>query len=327
MYAHPTRLLAAAIAACALAFPASSQTGVLDQANPPGGAGCSTPGFATSVGIVWQSQVRAGMSGQLEGVDVFMYGFTNTTINVVIRKGDAWSANPVLFAGTATFIGTSKVFVDASAAGIPLAAGETFVIEMFGDGSLAGILGSNCSPASYPEPLWIQSGTVAPAPFSNPDYRIAFNTYMLPGAVGTEFCFGTGCPCGNADPTAGCANSLGTGAHLEVTAGSASVTADDLVLATSGLPANVNGIVFMGGTQQSTPFNDGIRCAGSPTVRFGIQSSGTAGTMGVSGPAGLKPGKITPGSTWIFQTWYRNPTGPCGKGTNMSNAVLLDFMP
>ena len=39
--------------------------------------------------------------------------------------------------------------------------------------------------------------------------------FLGPDAVGIPFCFGVGCPCGNDDPNAGCANSTGSGALLE----------------------------------------------------------------------------------------------------------------
>lgn len=324
------RCLFALLTALSLAAPLRAQSGVLDQASlPPGpqSPGCGSVGYATAVGIIWQIQVRPGVSGVLEGVDVFMYGFQNTTINVVIRKGAAWNTGPTLFAGTATYTGTQRVYVDTAAANIHLDVDELFVIELFGDGSQAGISGTGCSSPNYPELLWVKSGSSAPGPFSNPTHRMGFSSWMLPDSSGTEFCFGVGCPCGNDDPLAGCANSTGSGAHLEVAAGSASIAADDLDLAASGVPTNVNGIVFMGSTQQSTPFGDGIRCAGAPTVRFGIGDSGAGGMLGVTGPVGLKPASITPGSTWIFQTWYRNPIGPCGNGTNLSNAVLMNFVP
>jgi hypothetical protein len=37
------------------------------------------------------------------------------------------------------------------------------------------------------------------------------------------------------------------------------------------------------------------------------------------------PGQIGPGETWHFQTWFRDPSGPCSNGSNTSNAVRMMF--
>ena len=36
---------------------------------------------------------------------------------------------------------------------------------------------------------------------------------------------------------------------------------------------------------------------------------------------------LTAGSTWHFQTWYRDTAGPCGTGANVSNAATVTFVP
>ena len=36
---------------------------------------------------------------------------------------------------------------------------------------------------------------------------------------------------------------------------------------------------------------------------------------------------ILAGSTFHFQTWYRDPTGPCGLNTNLSSAIKAVFVP
>jgi hypothetical protein len=38
-------------------------------------------------------------------------------------------------------------------------------------------------------------------------------------------------------------------------------------------------------------------------------------------------GWILEGQTWHFQTWYRDPTGPCGSSFNLSNALRVSFGP
>ena len=159
---------------------------------------------------------------------------------------------------------------------------------------------------------------------------------LPPPLMAATYCYcAAGAPCGNVDPTAGCANSTGAGALL-TPSGSSSVGFDDLVLTITSAPPNVLGIVFMGGGQTAVPFGDGQRCVASGaagTYRFGLIASGPTGTF-VQGPgmvaysvANFGPaGVIVPGSTWSFQGWFRDPPGPCGNSFNLSNAAAVTFV-
>lgn len=154
---------------------------------------------------------------------------------------------------------------------------------------------------------------------------------------GTRYCFGDGsgtsCPCGNASALGGCSNSTGGGALLD-SSGSTNAVDDDLVLTLSGLPANKFGLVFLGTAQAAAPFRDGIQCVGNIAGRFPVRMSDAAGVI-VEGP-GLAAhslanfgtgGQIIAGSTLYFQGWYRDQSGPCGMGSNMSNGVRVEFGP
>jgi len=152
----------------------------------------------------------------------------------------------------------------------------------------------------------------------------------------TPYCFCQAGPCGNDDPTAGCSNSVGSGALLAAD-GSASIANDDLVLRATGLPAGTNGIVYMGGAPAHMPLADGVRCVdwgGVGIFRYPIQTASANGELSVGpglvatshalfGPSG----SIAVGQTWYFQTWYRDASGPCGLGNNHSNAVSVTFAP
>ncbi len=143
-------------------------------------------------------------------------------------------------------------------------------------------------------------------------------------------------PCGNHDDFGGCRTSSGNGGELAA-AGSASVAEDDLQLEARWLPANKLGILFMGGLATSAPFADGQICVapGSAGIwRFNpAQSSGAQGALklgpGVVGLSNSLPagGHISPGQIWHFQAWFRDPAGPCGQGSNMTNAVRVVFEP
>jgi hypothetical protein len=161
--------------------------------------------------------------------------------------------------------------------------------------------------------------------------RITRNNESGPG---TPFGFGLDCPCGNEDPDAGCTNASGVGAHLVAT-GSQGVATDDLVLTATQLPSNVFGIVFMG-TNQLVPIDmgNGLRVTGGNTFRYPVQNSGAGGALtygpGLTAHASANfpaAGQLLAGSTWNFQTWYRDVGGPCGQSFNLSNGVSVTFAP
>jgi subtilisin family serine protease len=165
-------------------------------------------------------------------------------------------------------------------------------------------------------------------------------------ALGAErFCFadgsGTPPPCGNFGGfDRGAANSTGSGALLNA-AGSNSLGADDLLINGTGLPANKPTLILMspavanGGN--GTAFYDGLLCLASGGV--GIfrhppltSSLGGAVTLG-PGIASYSCGHFSglacfqPGARWNFQCWFRDATGPCSTGANLSNAIGVTFRP
>ena len=151
--------------------------------------------------------------------------------------------------------------------------------------------------------------------------------------VGTLGCTcGSSSPCGNADSSAGCANSSGAGALMSGT-GTSSWGADDLVLASTGLTPNMFALTFTGPAFGSgTPMGDGLRCVGGSLLRFQVQATGGSGTTSIGpgivdyscntfGPNGC----IDIGETWHYQTWYRDPGGPCGSTSNVTNSWSVTF--
>ena len=146
---------------------------------------------------------------------------------------------------------------------------------------------------------------------------------------GEAVCFGVGCPCTNDDPTAGCANSTGTGGRL-AGSGSTSVLADDLVLTASQLPGGNSGLFYMGDALVQNAFFDGFQCALGTTFRFlcCIQDTGAGGLMTLGNVASQSGGLVQAGTTWIFQGWHRDlPGSPCGSGANLTNAYAVTFGP
>jgi hypothetical protein len=149
--------------------------------------------------------------------------------------------------------------------------------------------------------------------------------------TGTPFCFGDGtgvpCPCGNfGAPGEGCANSTSSGGLL-YNAGGTSVILDNAALVSIHLPANKNGLYFTGMVPGSgLPFYDGLLCL-TPIKRFAGQISSPTGIMLRNTPVAASGGLILSGSTWYFQCWHRDPSGPCGQGANLTNGLGITFTP
>lgn len=144
-------------------------------------------------------------------------------------------------------------------------------------------------------------------------------------AVG--YCFGSGCPCGNDDPAAGCANSTGAGARLNAT-GLASAALDDLELQLTGVPAGNVGLCFLGQAQTSLPFGDGLLCIGAGPLGLIRLPAGVADGSGtIATPAVISTAGLSAGTTWNAQGWYRDPVGPCGAGFSVSNGLTFVVVP
>ena len=167
--------------------------------------------------------------------------------------------------------------------------------------------------------------------------------YTAGGAEpGTGFCFGdvgsgAPCPCANENdgsvPGSGCANGiLASGALLKAN-GSASLSADTLVLATTGLEPGRPGLYFQANDDLSPgiAWGDGLRCAGGQLIRLGVRVSDGAGysdTTGYALPISLLTGNILAGDTKYYQCWYSNPSAsPCAAGFNTSNGYSVAWGP
>jgi hypothetical protein len=147
--------------------------------------------------------------------------------------------------------------------------------------------------------------------------------------VGNPYCFGVRtCPCGNnRGPTSGCQNSTGLGGFLEGH-GTSGITNDDLELHAEFLPPLVVAVLFQGQGAANggagTPFGDGLLCVTPPIKRLGVVTTTAAG-MATWGPGLASTGGWAAGQTRYFQVWYRDSTGPCGTGVNMTNGLEITF--
>jgi hypothetical protein len=154
----------------------------------------------------------------------------------------------------------------------------------------------------------------------------------------TIFCQGDGttsfCPCFNQGEYGhGCANSIfPDGATLHALGG-ASVSVDTFGLDAGHIPNS--SVLFFQGTAQTGGgfgawFGDGLRCAGGSIVRLGVRTGvgNSAQYPGVSGiPISIKGAIPIAGGVRTYQAWYRNATGPCGSGFNLTNGLLVTWLP
>lgn len=166
----------------------------------------------------------------------------------------------------------------------------------------------------------------------------AANAVVLdPGPItlGWAYCYGDDCPCGNDDPANGCANSTGLGGYL-LASGSRSVSADDLSLVLTHLPADTLHVLVMSRGWTTVDLGDGLLCIDTTSShhRFAPGIASAAG-YDVLGPGLVQRsteqfpghGHIQAGDTWHFQAWYRDDAGPCGSGFNVTNAYSVSFEP
>jgi len=155
----------------------------------------------------------------------------------------------------------------------------------------------------------------------NPDGSLGSNE------LGTAYCFGVGCPCGNDDATAGCANDTGVGATLSAS-GSTSTTTDDLVLSATGLTSGP-GLFFQGNNAVNSgngnPFGDGLRCAGGNVVRLEVRFANTGNGFTTQTTVSVATkGGVSAGQTKRYQYWYRDSgSSPCGSLFNLTHGYEL----
>lgn len=172
---------------------------------------------------------------------------------------------------------------------------------------------------------------------SNAGCAWSYSGNLLDPIEVTAYCYCTNLsPCENVDPDAGCLNSSGLGARLEA-GGTVSVSSDDLVLFGSGFPEDAVTQLHFGDAGQFTPYGDGYMCVGgvqNGVFTFPAQVADSGGLVTYGGGlldqvAGLHGplAEVGVGETWSFQITFSDPDGPCGLGTNSSNALAVTYAP
>lgn len=124
-------------------------------------------------------------------------------------------------------------------------------------------------------------------------------------------------------------NSVNPGGATMGSAGSVSITANDLQLQAFGLPANVTNLFFMGQNQIApVAFGNGFRCIGAPFYRLpAVQASIFGDTQFDLDVNTLPQGiQVNAGESWNFENWYRDPAAG-GANYNGSNGLNVIFCP
>jgi hypothetical protein len=146
---------------------------------------------------------------------------------------------------------------------------------------------------------------------------------------------GTQCPCGNNGASGhGCANSANPAGALLTASGTASVASDSLVLHATGM-SNGTVLFFEGNSALNggagAIFDDGLRCAPSPTIRLGTKIvSGGAAQYPLAGDPSISIKGLVPviGGTRVYQAWYRDSASFCTASTsNLTNAISVLWAP
>ncbi len=113
--------------------------------------------------------------------------------------------------------------------------------------------------------------------------------------------------------------------------GSTSISDNQFSISFNNLPPHQPAYLFYGTNDVNVPFGGGIRCIGSPLVRYqkvpDIATDGTAlFPLNFAVPpmvAGF--GEVVPGVPFYFQLWYRDPAS--GSPFNMSDSLCVTFAP
>jgi len=157
--------------------------------------------------------------------------------------------------------------------------------------------------------------------------------------LGNPYCVGDGngtpCPCGNNAPASflptGCVNSSASAGTL-LGGGSASLSADSVVLVAAGVVPSLPGVFFSGQNAINgglgIQFGDGLRCAGQNAVRIEVTGSDGNGnaitTVEVSTNGQAFGNTLSVGDVVNYQYWYRQPPGGlCGNSHNLTNALQI----
>ena len=180
------------------------------------------------------------------------------------------------------------------------------------------------APVIVPEEPFVQlpslpvgpTGTVVPSSWHKlPNLALAPGKVPVNQGLAQNFCTST-------------INSSGFAAWMDCV-GSLSVCQNDTCLAVEGVPQYSSGLFFYGDTAAQVPVANGYLCISPfhtglfrlPPVTANVNMHAELNLDFKTLPA---VGAITPGSSWCFQYWFRDPAAG-GAGSNFSDALQITF--
>ena len=138
------------------------------------------------------------------------------------------------------------------------------------------------------------------------------------------------CPCANSGSTrGGCQHSGGESGRL-ILGGSQYPVLGGMSVHATNLPAGVPAMLFssgISGEAMAVPFHDGLFCHGNGNViRHGARFADETGFCDWTGDYSSTEGRIA-GESVLLQVWFRDTNGPCGTGSNFTQATKLRVRP
>jgi len=275
-------------------------------------------GYATTIsgerlviGAPWEDSGATGVNGDQDDDSAAWSG----AAYVFERSGSTWSQVAYLKASNTNPYGGDYFGNSVALSGDTLAIGAW--LESGGDTGVNGDEGDDSASGS---------GAAYIVSFQEP---------------GTGYCFGDfgsgTCPCGNDNdgsvPGSGCYNGYFSSGAKMIGTGLPIVTADTLVLTTTGLEPGCTCLYFQADNDLSPGlvWGSGLRCAGGNPKRLQTCLADASGVSSTSTEISTAAGNVTVGSTKYYQCWYSTTVNPpCGSGTgafNSSNGYAVTWSP
>jgi hypothetical protein len=342
----------AALAACiaVLSHEARAQSVYIDFGkNPPSSsyaAAADAPGFWNSSAIPSSDSPLAGLSGETTALRLSTGGCFDRFFDFANTSGDdgallddwffgdcPWDTEQIRVAHLSA--GSYRLYVYTNGGG----SGDVTVsvgldpAGVIGGGGLFHLTSVAPFPGSFAGWTYIETIVHVPSPDST--LTLTYLGYAFMGLsgmqlvqfeaaseTGTAYCFGDGssvpCPCFNDGAWGrGCANLLYPGARL-VASGTASVTADSLVLSASSMSGGFSWY-FQATAQAADPWGYGILCVGGELIRVGQKALIDGASTNPSG------------GTRHYQVAYRQANPPCSPApttnTNSTNGLTIVWAP